>query len=428
MTAELAVLLGDRRAGTLIQGAGGALELGYDDAYRAELRALPISLSLPLGERTHRGAVVRAYCQGLLPDNDRVLERWGRDFQVSAGNPFALLRHVGEDCAGAVRFVRPDRLDRADDGAVVPLTSEQIAERLRTLRRDPSAWHLAGTGHFSLAGAQAKTALHLDAETGAWGDPSGAVPTTHILKPAIAGFDNHDLNEHLCLAAARIAGLRTATSRVLSFGAERAVVVDRYDRLPASDGTVLRVHQEDICQALGLPPTAKYQSEGGPSPEQIIDLLRRVIEPATVAELEVSRFVDALALNWLIAGTDAHAKNYSVLIAAGQVRLAPLYDVASSLPYDDMYRPRLRLAMRIGSEYRVAAVTGRHWDAFAERNRLDPGRIRERIDDLAGRLPRALREAAAAEPIKALRSELPQRLVTAVEEHVRHCRAALASA
>jgi serine/threonine-protein kinase HipA len=427
VTRELAVLLGGQHAGRLTQGDGGALGLVYDPDYREAAGALPVSLSLPLGEPDHPPAVVRAFCQGLLPDNESVLERWGRDFHVSPGNPFALLSHVGEDCAGAVQFVPPERADAILDraGEVVPLTEEQVAERLRRLRRDPAAWHLAGTGQFSLAGAQAKTALHLDARTGQWGDPSGAIPTTHILKPAIAGFDDHDLNEHLCLRAARIAGLRTASTAVLSFGAERAVVVERYDRFPAGDGQVTRIHQEDVCQALGLPPTAKYQSEGGPSPEQIIALIRRAITPP-VAEVEVRRFVDALALNWLIAGTDGHAKNYSLLLAGGQIRLAPLYDVASSLPYDDMYLPRLRLAMRIGSEYRVETITGRHWRAFAGQNGLDPDRTVARVDELAVRLPAAFREAAAAAPVVALKSALPERLAAAVENHAARCRKNLA--
>jgi len=427
MSRELTVLLGGRVAGRLTQGEGGALSYAYDGAYLEAPGALPISLSLPLTDRAHTHRAVRAFCQGLLPDNEGVLERWGRDFQVSPGNPFALLAHVGEDCAGAVQFVRPERVEAilARAGAVASLTEERVAERLRTLRRDPSAWHLAGTGQFSLAGAQAKTALHLDTATGTWGDPSGAVPTTHILKPAIAGFDDHDLNEHLCLRAARIAGLRAATSRVTAFGGERAIVVERYDRYPLGGGQVGRIHQEDMCQALGLPPTSKYQSEGGPTPEQIVELLRRAVGPP-VAAVEVDRFVDALALNWLIAGTDAHAKNYSVLLVRGQTRLAPLYDVASSLPYEDMYLPRLRLAMKVGSEYRVAAITGRHWRAFAEQNGLDPDRTVERIDELAARLPAAFRAAAGADAVVALGSTLPGRLAAAVEEHVGACRRRLA--
>ncbi|MBM2618116.1 type II toxin-antitoxin system HipA family toxin [Actinoplanes sp. LDG1-06] len=427
MSRELVVMLGGRRAGMLRQGNDGILTLEYDADYRSAETSLPLSLSLPLTRGAYTGSVVRAYCQGLLPDNENVLERWGREFQVSAGNPFALLNHVGEDCAGEAQFVTGERVEAmlAYEGKVEPLTEERLAERLQILRRDPSAWHLAGTGQFSLAGAQAKTALHFDATSGRWGDPSGAIPTTHILKPAISGFDDHDLNEHLCLRAAQNLGLRAASSRVLSFGGERAVVVDRYDRFPAGGGRIVRVHQEDMCQALGLPPTAKYQSEGGPAPEQIIDLIRRVVTPAVVAEQEVGRFVDALALNWLIAGTDAHAKNYSLLLRPGQARLAPLYDVASSLPYDDMYLPRLRLAMKIGSEYRVEAITGRHWAAFAERNRLDPARVRERIGELAGRLPDALREAAAADAVRALGSDLPGRLVARITEHAARCAGAL---
>jgi serine/threonine-protein kinase HipA len=145
-----------------------------------------------------------------------------------------------------------------------------------------------------------------------------------------------------------------------------------------------------------------------------------------VAEQEVRRFVDALALNWLIAGTDAHAKNYSLLITAHQVRLAPLYDLASILPYDDIYLPKLRLAMRIGSEYRVTAITGRHWAAFAARNRLDPEETISRVDDLARQLPAAFRTVAAGTDVATLDSKLPDRLADRVAEHVERCRSALA--
>lgn len=187
----------------------------------------------------------------------------------------------------------------------------------------------------------------------------------------------------------------------------------------------MRIHQEDMCQALGVPPTSKYQSEGGLSAEQIIALIRRVVDPPPIAELEVSRFVDALVFNWLIAGTDAHAKNYSVLLTANQVRLAPLYDVASSLAYEDMYLPRLRLAMKIGSEYRINAITGRHWRAFAAGNRLDADRLLIRIDEIARRLPAAFREVTRADAVASLRSDLPERLAKKIEMHAGECRARL---
>jgi serine/threonine-protein kinase HipA len=412
---ELVVLMTGHVAGAVRQDRGGELVLSYDDEWRRSEAATPLSLSMPLSEREHDDAI-RPYLMGLLPDNDQVLKRWERTFHASARNPFALLRHVGEDCAGAIQFAAPDRVEAllAGDGGVTWMGADEIAERIRVLRRDPAAWHVAVTGTFSLGGAQSKTALYYDATADRWGAPWGAVPTTHILKPAISGLDDHDLNEHLCLAAARRLGLDAAASRVASFGGERVILIDRYDRLRRDDGTIARIHQEDLCQALGIPPVVKYQSEGGPSPEQILTLLR--------SESCRWRFVDALAFNWIIAGTDAHAKNYSLLLAGQEVRLAPLYDLASALPYDEMYLPRLRMAMRIGGEYRIAALGARHWRRLAEDNGLDPDATVARVDELAARAPEAFKAAAVDDADGDLAERLCQRIAT----HAERCRAALA--
>lgn len=422
----LIVLLYGHRAGTVTQGSGGRLTLAYDEAWQASKTATPVSLSMPLARRAHDDPKVRAFLWGLLPDNEQVLDRWAQDHQVSARNPFALLQHVGEDCAGAVQLATPDRAEvmLAGDGGVKLIDEDEIARRIRVLRRDPAAWHLSDTGQFSLAGAQAKTALYFDPTVQRWGDPWGAVATTHILKPAVGGFDDHDLNEHLCLETANHLGLNAALSRVASFGDERVIVVERYDRI-RQDSTAVRVHQEDVCQALGLPPTAKYQSDGGPTPEQVISLLRQEIRPSRAAIDNVARFVDALAFNWIIAGTDAHAKNYSVLLTGAQVRLAPMYDVASALPYDDMYLPRLRMAMRIGGEYRIEAVAGRHWRRFAAGNGLDPDATVARIDDLAARLPACLARSTRKAEVQALGSGLPARLIDRVTARALRCRKAL---
>jgi serine/threonine-protein kinase HipA len=422
---RLVVLIDGRLAGSVAE-RDGRLELTYDEKWRSDPAATPLSLSMPLVEPSHDDRVVRAVMWGLLPDNEQVLERWARRYHVSARNPFALLCHVGEDCAGAVQFATPERVSAliAGEGGVEWIDETEVAHRIRALRRDPAAWHTATSGQFSLAGAQAKTALHYDARKRRWGDPWGAVPTTHILKPAVVGFDEHDLNEHLCLETARQLGLAAAPSKVVAFGDERVIVVERYDRL-SEEERVRRIHQEDMCQALGLPPTVKYQNDGGPTPDQIIELLRRGILPPRVAAENIDRFVDALAFNWIVGGTDAHAKNYSVLLAGGQVRLAPLYDVASAFPYDDMYAPKLRMAMRIGSEYRLEAISGRHWRRFAEANGLDPQTTLARIDDLAARTPDALATAVKAAPVRALGSELPGRLLDRVSTHARRCRGAL---
>jgi serine/threonine-protein kinase HipA len=161
----------------------GRFVFTYDEVWRDTKNATPLSLSMPIVQLEHGDASVRAFLWGLLPDNERVLERWAQTYHVSSRNPFALLRHVGEDCAGAAQFVRPERVDAimAGDGDVRWFTENEIAERLRVLRNDPAAWHVYNSGNFSLAGAQAKTAMYYDERTRRWGEPSGAIPTTRIL-------------------------------------------------------------------------------------------------------------------------------------------------------------------------------------------------------------------------------------------------------
>ncbi len=193
MTSELVALLDGREIGRVRNDARGRLTFVYDNDWRQAEGAYPLSLSMPLAAEEHGPSVVQAFLWGLLPDNERVLERWARRFQVSARNVFALISHVGEDCAGAVQFVTPDRLEALRSGAedkVEWLDETAIAKRLQTLREDHAAWRLPrDTGQFSLAGAQPKTALLL--QKGKWGIPSGRIPTTHILKPPTGHFDGH---------------------------------------------------------------------------------------------------------------------------------------------------------------------------------------------------------------------------------------------
>lgn len=419
MTDTLTVILDDAIAGTLTRLPGGRLRFDYDDGYREKATPTPLSLSMPIQVRSHPDHVVTPWLWGLLPDNDAVLSRWAREFHASASSPFSMLATpIGHDCAGAVRFATPDEVDEviARPGNVTWLSDDDIARRLRELREDATAWlGREFTGQFSLAGAQAKTALLQ--EGGRWGVPSGSRATSHILKPAVAGLDDHDLNEHLCLDAARRAGLVVARTRVAQFVDETAIVVERYDRR-SLDGRLLRVHQEDLCQALGVPPSRKYQNEGGPSPKDVAELLRAAM-PSRVADEALWRFVDALAWNWLIAGTDAHAKNYSVLLAAGQVRLAPLYDVASALPYD-IHEKKLRFAMKIGGDYRVFPYHNT-WPRAAQDFGLDPERVLERVADLAARAPDAVADAASAPEVKSLKRKLPTRLLDLVTQRVERC-------
>jgi serine/threonine-protein kinase HipA len=299
-----------------------------------------------------------------------------------------------------------------------------IAERLRALRADHGAWRLPrDTGQFSLAGAQPKTALLF--LNGRWGLPSGRVPTTHILKPPTGEFDGHAENEHFCLELARALGFAVPNSRVMRFEDQIAIVVERYDRVQVARAAFQRIHQEDICQALAIPPTRKYESEGGPGVRQTVELLRTY---STKSEEDIETFLDAVALNWLIAGTDAHAKNYAVLIGAGgSVRLAPLYDLASVLPYPDFDLRRVRMAMKIGGEYRLHDIGLRQWQKLAREVRRDADSVIARVGALAdlvsARIPEVIQQLAG----EGLKHPILERLSKGLTERAAHCQKFLRS-
>jgi serine/threonine-protein kinase HipA len=390
---ELVVLLNGKEVGTARQ-TQGKISFTYAETWRAATDSYPLSISMPLALQEHGHRTVEPFIWGLLPDNDAVLNRWGKQFHVSPRNPFDLIAHVGEDCAGAVQFVRPERRDElltAAPAATAWLTEHEVAERLRALQEDGSVWRqMRDEGQFSLAGAQPKTALLFDGQR--WGVPSGRTPTTHILKPPTGGFDGHAENEHLCLRLANALGFPTAHSEVRQFENVSAIVVTRYDRVwDQRAGLFSRVHQEDFCQALSVHPAIKYQNQGGPGPKQIVDVLR-----ASSGIEDVTMFIDALIFNWLIGGTDAHAKNYSLLIGSGGVvRLAPLYDVASIFAYPEIDQRKVKLAMKIGDEYKIHAIGLSDWRKFAESVRVDGDALIERIRGMARELPDRLSDEVA---------------------------------
>jgi serine/threonine-protein kinase HipA len=385
MTKELVALLNSRETGRVVRDKRGKLTFAYDEAWRQAPDAYPLSISMPLALAEHGNAKIDPYIWGLLPDNEIVLDHWARKFHVSARNAFSLIACVGEDCAGAIQFVLPERLDAILKQAPPPiewLDEAGVAARLRALREDHSAWRIPrDTGQFSLAGAQPKTALLFD--KGKWGVPSGRVPTTHILKPPSGDFDGHVENEHFCLELARALGLPVVDSRIMHFRDEVAIVVERFDRVGTAVG-FQRVHQEDLCQALSITPTRKYQSEGGPGIHDIVEVLRTY---SSNPWEDIRTFLDSVAYNWLIAGTDAHAKNYALLIGEqSRVRLAPLYDVASVLPYRDIDIKRVKLSMKLGGEYRLRNLTRRNWEKLAKELNLDPDATVERVDGFAALL------------------------------------------
>jgi serine/threonine-protein kinase HipA len=334
-----------------------------------------------------------------------------------------VLQHVGEDCADAVQFVRADRLDTLQRSADQPdtvswLTDAEVAGRLRILATDNSAWRLAGdAGQFSLAGAHAKTAMTHDGRR--WGIPSGRTPTTHILKPPVPGLDGFAENEHICLELARELGVPAARSSVVQFEDQVVIAVERFDRR-AEAGRWTRIHQEDLCQSLTVHPDRKYESEGGPGVSQVVDLLRGY---SSAPEEDVWTFVRALIVNWLIVGTDAHAENCGALIDAHEsVRLAPLYDIASALPYAaTMPLRKLKLAMKVGGEYLVHRIGARQWRALAELNGLAPTDVLSELHRMAAATPESIERVRDRTIAGGLRTPIIDELASGVAARAREC-------
>ena len=426
MTGLLVVIADRRIMGEIQRDRRGRLTFVYADSWRFLDAAYPLSLSMPLVVAEHRHARIEPWLWGLFPDNEAILARWGQRFHVSPGNVFALLGAVGEDCPGAVQMVRPERVDeilRDDDPQVEWLTEAEVAERLRILRKDQSAWRVArDTGQFSLSGAQPKTAFLFDGQR--WGVPFGPTPTTHILKPPTDGFDGHAENEHLCLTLAKALGLSAARSQVRRFEDEVAIVVERYDRVRL-DGSIRRLHQEDMCQVLGLPLTKKYQNEGGPECAWLSEAIRTHSgEPGD----DAWTFARATMLNWIIGGTDAHAKNFSMLIGAGgRARLAPLFDVASMLPYE--FDPkRLKMATKIGGKYLLEEVYSRHWVKFAAETRHPPSELLDMGKTMAETLSATFAETVDDAHADGLDHPILQRMVEVLNARSEHCASVLEGA
>ncbi len=418
---ELLVLLNGTLAGRAYANKQGNPLFTYDSQWRSTLDAMPLSLSLPLAASEHASATVAAVLWGFLPDNEHVLQSWGTEFQVSPRNPLSLLANVGEDCAGAAQFVRPDRIDEilnsANDQSIAWLDESAVAERLREVRRNAGATRRRGDlGQFSLPGAQPKIALHRDRNK--WGVPQGRVPTTHILKPPTGAYEGYAENEHFCLNLARRIGLSVCESAVVKYEDEIAICVRRYDRIN-ENGRWQRIHQEDFCQAIGVMPQLKYQNDGGPSPAQIVQVLN---DYSSEPKADRENFLLALIFNWVIGGTDAHAKNYSLLITSGlRVRLAPLYDISSALPYPDLDRRKLKMAMKVGNHYRWYEIRLADWLKLGRELGFSAEYMREVLRLVATLTPDAAASEAHAMQRAGIAHPIISRLVDEIARSAARC-------
>jgi len=407
-----------REIARLTSPRAGTVKLTYLSGALEVTRGL--SCCLPSVGVHYTGDRVTNWIGGLLPDRGEVLTRRRAHYGLKRLDAYALLWHVGEDVAGAARFVRPDRLNGEDETvAAEPLTDAVISDRITALSTDAAAWvPSAGTGQFSLAGAQAKFALARTTE--GWVEPTGARPTTHIFKPAIPRLVDQDINEHLTMRLAAAVGLPVAPTDVVEFAGARTLVVTRFDRYQAPDGTRLRVHQEDAVQALGLAPSLKYEQEGGPGVRAVADVLRKNVTGGHAGE-DIATFTDAIAFNWLTGATDAHARNYALMHHGPHTRLAPLYDLNSFLPYAG--DRQTSLAMRVGFTERDPSRIGvRDWEELARDCHIDADQTLSRVADMADGLLSAADGVLRNEQVRQWGSSLPDTLQASLVAHVTACK------
>lgn len=402
--APLDVLLNGRKVGQLRRETSGAIDFRYDPAWLDWEHNFPVSLSLPLREDRYAGDPVIAVFDNLLPDSGASRRALAARHHAGGIDPYRLLAAIGRDCVGALQFLPAgENPGAAGEITAVPITPEEIADRLANLATSPLGMDDDREFRISIAGAQDKAAF-LYFQDG-WHVPHGATATTHILKPQIGSRGKFDLsqsveNEHLCMRIVGELDLPVAQTRIVDFDAQRTLVVERFDRRWTRDGRLLRVPQEDCCQALSVPPTRRYQNQGGSGIGEILELLKGSDQPDTDRRL----FMKAQVVFWLLAATDGHAKNFSVhLYPGGGFRLTPIYDVMSAQPLFDagqLRRKEMKLAMSVGNSrhYRLHEIMLRHFVESAAQAGMPATTVQAIFDELASDLPAAIGRACADLP------------------------------
>lgn len=403
------------RIGRLEQDDDGSLRFTYDPLWLGNPGAVPLSRSLPLQKEPFAGKQARPFFAGILPEEGprRLI---ARILGISDINDFAMLERIGGECAGAV-VILPEGIEplSAGESSTRRLTTEQLQQIVAELPKRPLMAGAEGV-RLSLAGAQSKLPVVLRGEDVEL--PLGDTPSTHILKPEPAEYPGLALNEWCCMTLARSIGLNVADVGYRVVGDKPCMVVRRYDRTTDAQGVTTRIHQEDFCQALGFPPERKYQAEGGPTLRDWMELLRSW---STVPALDIPAFVNGLIFNVLIGNADAHGKNFSFLYANGSQRLAPFYDLVSTIAWPDL---STNAAMAIGNSDSINAFSPGDWKNLAQSTGLGWPIVRERmaqmcqslVSSLAATLDQAAsRDAMMAKKVEAVLRERAAKLLAAAK-------------
>lgn len=408
----------------------GVERLAYAESWLEDEQGRPLSLSLPFtpGNQPLRGEIVTDYFDNLLPDSERIRRRIATRYRTGGTTPFELLAVLGRDCVGALQLLpageAPVDLEQIEGR---PLDEHAIAQLLRDTTTTPrAAEHDAVDDlRLSIAGAQEKTALLWHG--GQWLLPTGSTPTTHILKLplGLVGNMRADMrtsveNEWLCARIVAAFGLPIAPCEIAEFEDVKALVVERFDRRLSRDGRwIVRLPQEDLCQATGTPGLLKYEADGGPG----IDAVMAVLGGSVRAADDRRHFFLAQMIFWLLAATDGHAKNFSIAHLPGSRYAAtPLYDVLSAHPIigrgrNQLAAQRASLAMAVrgrNAHYRIAQILPRHWIAQGQRVGFTIDQVEEMMATVVAQTERVIDEVGAQLP-----REFPVDVADAVFEGMR---------
>lgn len=340
--------------------------LRYTEDYLGSPQAIALSRSLPLSAARHENIKVLRWFENLLTENPLVLNSLQKQYKIpDISDPICVLERIGRDAPGAFTFTA-DYEEYDLQGTARKVSETEIGENLRRL----ATLTMPSSPRLSLPGVQPKTSYTLG-QDGAWYEATGAIPSTHILKPPTPGNQNIQYVEHVIQRTAQRLGIESAHTSIVSFAGQPCLLVKRYDRRKTADGLSIRLHQEDLLQVLGRSRAQKYQFDSGPGIKELTQTVRQL------APLDEPTLWRLLAYNVAIGNSDAHAKNYSFLVTPHGYRLAPAYDLNSLIPYPHYSQ---QLAMSIGKNYDYRRISIADWKDAARRSGTDPDAVLEQVE------------------------------------------------
>ncbi|MDC0980281.1 type II toxin-antitoxin system HipA family toxin [Bdellovibrionales bacterium] len=416
---KLNVFMNGEQLAQLTRKKSGAIEFTYDEHWVRTYPNFPISRQIPVSEETYKGDVIINYFENLLPDALDVREKIAAKSGAKSKSTYDLLSAIGVDCVGALQLV-PEGVEApcVTESSGTPQTEAEIARTLRNLFNEPLGIKPDDDFRISIAGNQKKTAFLK--KHGKWLRPYGTTPTTHIFKPAMGLFKNGlDMslsveNEWLCLEICRAFNFEVNLAEMLTFEDQKVLVVERFDR--TWDGeTIYRLPQEDLCQALGYPSSKKYQNEGGPGIVNIMKLLNE----SDKNKKDRKTFFKSQIVFWLLAGIDAHAKNYSVFWRPGGFQLTPIYDVLSASPLlatKNLNPHKIKMAMCVGKNrhYLLEGIVGRHYKQMSAQAKFPENEIEEILNEVLTQGPKAIEKVQSSLP-----ADFPEELANNIFEGIK---------